>query len=78
MSCRCGSNRLVIFAGKHDDRASLRILHLGVDTLDGIPRVGFKGFGGDYFEAEVCMDCGTIQNWRVLSDQDIKDELSTE
>jgi hypothetical protein len=32
-------------------------------------------FGGDYTTIKVCMDCGKIQNWETISDEEVLDSL---
>lgn len=69
---RCLSSRIANFSGKHDDRCVFTYRDIVVD--DSIPAL-FEGFEGDYFRLNVCLDCGTIQNWKPVSDEEIRSDL---
>lgn len=70
MTCKCGSVRLMEISCKHNDLASLNVAHLDIKEYYGnFPYVG--SFGGDYTDLTVCLDCGQIQNWKPISDDEL-------
>lgn len=67
----CECKRIVSVNGKCNDLAYMTINHLKFEHDGYLPYVG--KFGGDYIDINVCLDCGKIQDWQPVSDQDIKD-----
>jgi hypothetical protein len=57
---------------KHDDRAGFRIDSLEIDHHGYMPYVGI--FGGDDTSFEVCLSCGHCQKWKVVTEQDVKQD----
>jgi hypothetical protein len=55
---------------KHNDLASVTVRRLNIDRDDYLPHVGI--FGGDDTQFTVCMECGQIQNWKPISDAELK------
>ena len=70
MTCECGSDRILQISAKHDDRCSFQVPHLDVVVDENMLYVG--PFGGDYTNLEICMDCGRVQDWEAITDEDIK------
>lgn len=66
----CCTRLMSIFA-KHDDRAGVNVDHLDIHRHDGMPHIGV--FGGDYTRLTLCMDCGKIQDWEPISDDEMKE-----
>jgi hypothetical protein len=54
---------------KHNDTASFRVPHLGLNHHGYVPNAGI--FSGDETSFDVCLDCGQIQNWIPITDDDI-------
>jgi hypothetical protein len=55
---------------KHNDLASVTVRHLKINRDDYLPHVGV--FGGDDTHLTICMDCGMIQEWKPITDAEIK------
>ena len=70
MTCKCGSHRIMNFNGKCADLSSTSIDHLNFETDGYVPSYGLGG--GDYVRIDVCLDCGQIQDWTPITDEDIK------
>lgn len=73
MTCKCSSNRIMKLSGKCSDMASYQIPHANLDIHGSVPYLGI--FGGDYISFNVCLDCGQIQKWIPVSDEDIEEML---
>jgi hypothetical protein len=74
MTCKCGSTRIMNVFAKHSDLAAMSIPHLNFDHDGYMPPVG--PFGGDDFNIDICLDCGTIQDWKPISDKDLAEALN--
>lgn len=73
----CGLQRCVRVMhvnAKQDDRGGVSIPHLDLDH-DGYVPHGLGIGGGDYLRFTVCLDCGKIQNWEPLSDDDVTESI---
>jgi len=75
MTCKCGSQRIMRVSGKTSDMFSVNIPHLDVNYNGYVPRDLQLG-GGDYIGFTVCLDCGTIQRWQPISDEQIKETMN--
>ncbi len=77
MTCKCGSTRLMSVSGKCNDTTGVQVGHLGIEYCDYVPsHIGLGG--GDYIRFKVCLDCGQLQNWNPVSDDDLKAALGIE
>lgn len=72
MICICGSTRIMKISAKCSDAAELQIPHLNLEIEGGLPSIG--PFGGDYINLDICMNCGTIQDWELISDVDVLED----
>ena len=69
-NCKCGSNRLAHIQGKCSDMASISIPHLDFEHDGYLMDVGAGG--GDYLRMVLCLDCGRVQNFKTVTDEEIK------
>jgi len=74
MTCKCGSNRILKLTAKCDDRCDKRVDHLNYHRDGNVPYLDFLG-GGDYLQISVCLDCGVLQKFTPVDDEELKDEL---
>lgn len=72
MACtNCGSNRIIEISGKHSDCFVGYVSHLNIDYDGYAPEI--PGVcGGDYTGFDMCLDCGTVQNYTPMTDEEIK------
>jgi hypothetical protein len=63
--------------GKSSDLHSWEIPHLNIND-DGYAPLIPKVCGGDDINIAFCLDCGQIQNFTPLSDNDLKEILNIE
>lgn len=71
MSCtKCDGNRLLSVSGKSNDLCWAEVPHLGLES-DGYAPIVKGVCHGDYVEVTVCLDCGTVQGFKPMSDKDI-------
>lgn len=76
MNCKhCDSERIASITAKHNDLFDINIDHLGYNKYDDYAPVIPGVCGGDYTEFSFCLDCGTIQEFSALSDEQLKDIL---
>lgn len=67
----CDCTRLMEIYVKHNDVTNVRFPHLNKFETDGyLPYVGI--LGGDETHVYICMDCGKIQNWEPISDEEVE------
>lgn len=76
-ACKCGSKRFIDLWMKHNDLASFKVAHLGIDTQGYMPYLG-KIFGGDDTGLTICIDCGSVQSWESFNDTEISNALKSE
>ena len=76
MACKCGSTRIISGGGKASDLQSWSFMKDGelvhekeADYAPYIPKV----CGGDYIDFRFCADCGTIQGFKPLSDEELEE-----
>ena len=67
----CDCSRVVKIYLKHNDTAHTRIPHLNFEKEGYLPYIGI--LGGDDTQISICLDCGKIQNWVPISDDEIKE-----
>lgn len=72
MTCKCGSDRIISFNGKCNDMSCTSYKNM---EDDGYVPDGLNIGSGDYVGFKFCADCGTIQNFKSLSDEDIAEAL---
>ena len=68
MSCECGSERIISLSGKTSDLANTSYNEF---QKDGYVPYDLGIGGGDYIEFEFCADCGKIQDFHSLTDEEI-------
>jgi len=68
--CKC--DRIINVYMKHNDIAVTNFKHLGFEMEGYLPYVGGV-FGGDDTNIDICMDCGKIQNWKPITDEEVFD-----
>lgn len=73
----CACTRIMSCSMKHDDRTSFSVAHLSIEK-DGDYAPYLNGFGGDYTQFEVCLDCGKIQDWAPVTDDEVKEAFDIE
>jgi len=69
MTCKCGSNRIAHVQGKCSDMSSAEIPHLSFEHDGYVMDLGVGG--GDYVEVTFCLDCGQLQNFTPVTDEEI-------
>lgn len=69
MTCKCGSNRIANVQGKCSDMSSAQIPHLNIDHDGCVMRLGVGS--GDYMNVTFCLDCGQLQNFKPMTDEEI-------
>jgi hypothetical protein len=78
MTCKCGSDRIAQISAKHSDAVSFRVRSLDIDLDGRTPYVNYANgdrfIGGDYLFLVFCLDCGQIQNFTPITDEDLNDE----
>jgi hypothetical protein len=63
----CKHERVIIMSAKADDRQGYAVPHLAIDKQGYAPFI--DGLcGGDYVELTVCLDCGTVVNFKPMDD----------
>lgn len=78
MKCeKCESNRILQLNAKSSNLNFVEVPHLDIERDGCVPNISFIG-GGDYVELDVCLDCGHIQNFHQLNDEEIKDAFGIE
>lgn len=76
MACnKCDSNRLMSVDAKSGDLNFVEVPHLDYEHDGYLPRIGGV-CGGDYVDITFCLDCGQIQNFRSLDDDQLKETLN--
>lgn len=70
MTCECGSKRILTVSAKCSDLCSASYGKLEHDGY--VPSIEGLG-GGDYLAIDVCVECGRIQDFKPLTDKQIKD-----
>ena len=80
MACStCNSERILHLSAKHNDMLSIQVPHLEQEHVGYAPyingRRGEKFLGGDYTRISFCLDCGQIQNFRPITDEELVEEL---
>lgn len=74
MTCTCGSDRILCIGGKVSDMGHFNIPHLGVEHHGSMPyEITPSLCHGDYIEMEICMDCGRVQNFEPVTDDDVRE-----
>ena len=75
MTCKCGSDRIAHVHAKHSDCVSFRADHLDLHTDGSVPYVNYvngdRFLGGDYLNLVFCLDCGRLQNFVKIDDDEI-------
>ena len=75
MTCRCGSNRILRLNAKCDDSCSVLFSEQRYEGY--VPHIsGIKG--GSYITLELCLDCGSLQDFKPVSDYDLRVALGLE
>lgn len=69
MTCKCGSNRIIGVSAHSSD---LNVVTYNDMAHEGYIPYGLNIGGGDDVEIDFCADCGAIQDFEPLSDQDIR------
>ena len=59
---------------KCSDATFVEVPHLGLEKEGYMPRVAGLG-GGDYINLTVCLDCGQLQGFDKVDDEDLRDAL---
>ncbi len=72
--CKC--TRRIKLGLKHNDLAFTTIDHLDIEEDGYVPHIGI--LGGDYTNLTICLDCGLIQDWEPITDEQIKEALDIE
>lgn len=70
MKCECGSPRIMEIYAKHNDLATMTVRHLHVRVDGYLPYIGI--FGGSELNLKVCMECGRIQKFKQITDDEIQ------
>lgn len=68
MTCKCGSIRIIRLYGKCADRS---VTQYGKHEHEGYVPSGLGIGGGDDIDFHFCADCGQIQGFKPLTEQDI-------
>ena len=76
MTCKCNSERIASVGCKHNDAFSLSVPHLNIAYRGYAPCISVADetrlfLGGDYTRFTFCLDCGQIQNFAPISDEDL-------
>lgn len=75
MTCTsCSSVRIARISAKHSDAFSIRVPHLEIDR-DGYAPYITGVCGGDYTLFSFCLDCGKIQGYEPITDQELCEDL---
>lgn len=69
MTCKCGSNRIAEVRGKCADLSTTSIPHLDFEHEGYVMDLGVGS--GDNVELSFCLDCGHIQGFLPISDEEI-------
>lgn len=69
MACKCGSDRILSISAKCSDLCSASFGELEHDGY--VPIIEGLG-GGDYLDIEVCVECGSLQNFDPITDKQVK------
>lgn len=73
MTCKCGSDRILLLSAKCSDLCFARFEKLSNLEHDGyVPRIPGLSDDGDYLTVEICCDCGTVQGFKPMSDAEIR------
>lgn len=72
--CKCDSERLLKINAKSSDLNNLEIPHLDID-YDGYLPTFIGVCSGDYIYMTLCLDCGQIQNFKTIYDEQIREAL---
>jgi hypothetical protein len=72
----CASHRAVRIHARHNQFAGMTIDHLGFSSHnEGMPTIGIVSYpswlGGNHLGLTICLDCGTVQNFVVRSDDEL-------
>lgn len=69
MACKCGSERIMYFCAKCNDEFGF--IYKGKEYDGYVPNIfSFNGFG-DYVQCGICLDCGQIQDWVKVDEENI-------
>ena len=75
MTCdSCESPRIARISAKHSDAFQIQVPHLDIDIGGYAPRIAGV-CGGDYMRLSFCLDCGKIQGFKPISDQELCEDL---
>ena len=79
MTCNCGSMRIISVSGKTSDMCSIRYA-TPRGNFDGEGEVpcGLGIGGGNYLSINFCADCGLIQKFKRLTDEEIIDAINSD
>jgi len=68
MTCKCGSDKIIHISGKTDDTCSVSFKDVeGEGYVPSDLGIG----GGDYIDFSFCGNCGLIQGFQPMSEDDI-------
>ena len=70
MACKCGGERFIALNAKCSDRCFASVYHLSIERDGYVPNITGVG-GGDYIEIDVCLDCGLLQGFEPLTDEEV-------
>lgn len=74
MSCKCGSDRIMMVNGKTSDMCQCR--YGDAESMSYVPKgLPFSDKYGDCIEFDLCLECGRIQGKFPLSDSKVKDAI---
>jgi hypothetical protein len=74
MTCKCGSERIANVNGKCSDMCHINVNHLDdIDYAGYVPSIGIGS--GDYMRFSFCLDCGQIQKFKPVTDEELQEAL---
>lgn len=80
MTCKCGSDRIARLHAKHSDMVTFHVHHMNFVTDGRVPYVNYVNgdqfLGGDYLNLVFCLDCGRLQNFVKIDDDEIDETLN--
>ena len=75
----CDSERILELQAKHSDAFAVRVPHLDLEKVGYAPYIydanGGKMTGGDYTRLKICLECGRVQGFPKLSDEEVHDAI---
>lgn len=75
MTCKCGSDRIARVHAKHSDCVSFRADYLNLEVDGRAPYLDYVNgdlfLGCDYLNLVFCLDCGRLQNFVKIDDDEI-------